>query len=90
VTGCFKNVFDDNPTTVFPVHPDFVGHATPQILMGKKSGLDNIAIWSKKLNIDLNDDEAMAVLKEVKLQSHDLKRVLTEGEFREIVERVRG
>jgi len=89
VTGWFKNVFDDNPTTVFPVHPDFVGHATPQILMGKKSGLDNIAIWSKKLNIDLNDDEAMAVLKEVKLKSHDLKRVLTEEEFRGIVERVK-
>ena len=83
-------MFEENPTTVFPVHPDFVGHATPQIVMGKKSGLDNIAIWSKKLNIDLTDDDAMAVLKAVKLQSHDLKRVLTEDEFRGIVEGVKG
>jgi isopropylmalate/homocitrate/citramalate synthase len=89
VTGWFKNVFEENPTTVFPVHPDFVGHATPQIVMGKKSGLDNIAIWSKKLNIELTDDEAMAVLKEVKLRSHDLKRVLSENEFKEIAEEVR-
>ena len=89
VTGWFKNVFDDNPTTVFPVHPDFVGHDRPQIMMGKKSGLDNVALWSKRLNIDLTDDEAMAVLKEVKLTSHDLKRVLTEEEFREIVEGVK-
>jgi isopropylmalate/homocitrate/citramalate synthase len=85
----FRNVYDKEPTILFPVRPGFVGHAEPQIMMGKKSGLDNIAIWSKKLNIDLNDDEAMAVLKEVKLKSHDLKRVLTEEEFREIVGEVK-
>jgi isopropylmalate/homocitrate/citramalate synthase len=38
VTGWFKNVFEAHPTTVFPVHPNFVGHDTPQILLGKKSG----------------------------------------------------
>jgi len=90
VTGWFKNAFDSNPTTVFPVHPDFVGHEAPQIVMGKKSGLDNIEIWSKKLGITLGEEEALAVLKEVKLKSHDLKRVLTEGEFREIAERVKN
>ena len=84
VTGWFKNAFESNPTTVFPVHPDFVGHEAPKIVMGKKSGLDNIEIWSKKLGIELNDDEALAVLQKVKLKSHDLKRVLTEDEFREI------
>ncbi|MBW1692197.1 MAG: hypothetical protein JRJ70_15910, partial [Deltaproteobacteria bacterium] len=45
VTGWFRNVFEQNPTTVFPVHPDFVGHAPPQIVMGKKSGLDNVNLW---------------------------------------------
>lgn len=89
VTGWFKNVFEENPTTVFPVHPDFVGHAKPEIMMGKKSGLDNIAIWSKKLNLEFTDDEAMAVLKQVKLKSHDLKRVLTENEFQQIAEKVK-
>lgn len=88
VTGWFKNVFEKHPTTVFPVHPDFVGHDTPKIVMGKKSGLDNIAIWSKKLGIELNEDEAMDVLMAVKLRSHDLKRVLTEKEFMGVVEEV--
>lgn len=86
VTGWFKNAFDTNPTTVFPIHPDFVGHEVPRIVMGKKSGLDNIDIWSKKLGIELSEDEAMDVLMAVKLKSHDLKRVLTEEEFRQIVE----
>ena len=89
VTGWYKNVFEENPTTVFPVHPDFVGHEAPRILMGKKSGLINIEIWSKKLGIELSEEEALDVLGEVKLKSHDLKRVLTEDEFGEIVKRVK-
>jgi isopropylmalate/homocitrate/citramalate synthase len=82
VTGWFKNIFENHPTTVFPVHPDFVGHAAPRIEMGKKSGLDNIEIWSKRIGIELGEKEAMEVLNEVKLKSHDLKRVLMEDEFR--------
>jgi isopropylmalate/homocitrate/citramalate synthase len=90
VTGWFKNAFDTHPTTVFPVHPDFVGHEAPRIVMGKKSGLDNIEVWSKKLGIELTEDEAMDVLKAVKLKSHDLKRVLTEEEFKEVAENIRA
>ena len=88
VTGWFKNAYDENPTTVFPVHPDFVGHEAPQIAMGKNSGLDNILIWSQKLGVELTEEDALTVLQEVKLKSHDLKRVLTEAEFMEIVKRL--
>ncbi len=90
VTGWFKNAFEKNPTTVFPVHPDFVGHEAPKIAMGKKSGLDNIWVWAKNLGIELSEEEAMEILLEVKLKSHDLKRVLTEREFEEICEGRRG
>jgi len=84
VTGWYKNVFQSDPTIVYPVNPDFVGHEPPSILMGKKSGLDNVELWARKLNIELSEDEALAVLKEVKQRSHDLKRVLTEDEFTKI------
>ena len=87
VTGWFKNAFEKNPTTVFPVHPNFVGHEAPRIVMGKKSGIDNIEIWSKKLGIQLNDEEALAVVQKVKLKSHDLKMTLTEDEFKEITKK---
>jgi len=86
----FRNVYDTEPTILFPVRPGFVGHAEPQIVIGKKSGPDNIKMWAQRLNIDLNDDETLAVLKEIKLQSHDLKRVLTEKEFQEITEKVKA
>ena len=85
VTGWFNNVFEKDPTTVFPVHPGFVGHEDPKILMGKKSGLDNIKIWSRELGVELGEDQAMSILAEVKLKSHDLKRVLTKEEFKKIV-----
>ena len=90
VTGWYKNVFEKDPTTVFPVRPEFVGHEMPQIVMGKKSGVDSVAVWSQKLGIELSEEETLAVLSRVKLRSHDLKRVLTEDEFREITENVKG
>jgi len=90
VTGWYKNTFEADPTTVFPVNPDFVGHEKPKIVLGKKSGLDNIAIWSKQLDIELDEDEALEVLGKLKLQSHDVKRVLTEEEFRKIAQEVKN
>ena len=84
VTGWYKNVFEQSPTTVFPVNPEFVGHEDPRILMGKKSGLDNVEIWAKKMGIEIGEADAMEVLKKVKQKSHDLKRVLTDAEFRKI------
>ncbi len=90
VTGWYKNVFEKDPTTVFPVRPEFVGHERPKIVMGKKSGIDSIAVWSQKLGMELTEEEALAVLGQVKLKSHDLKRVLSEDEFREIVEKVKA
>jgi isopropylmalate/homocitrate/citramalate synthase len=62
----------------------------PQIVMGKKSGLDSISVWSKKLGIELTEEEALAVLAQVKRRSHDEKRVLTEEEFREIAGKVKA
>ena len=36
------------------------------------------------------EEDALKVLREVKLKSHDLKRVISESEFRDIVERVKA
>jgi isopropylmalate/homocitrate/citramalate synthase len=90
VTGWYKQAFEKDPTTVFPVRPEFVGHEMPQIVMGKKSGIDSISVWSEKLGIEFTEEEALAVLTQVKLKSHDLKRVLTEDEFRKIAENVKA
>ena len=90
VASWYYKVFKEHPLELFPVHPDFVGHRAPKILMGKKSGVDSVFKWAEKLGIELNKDEAMDILKQVKQRSHDLKRSLTEDEFREIVQRVKS
>lgn len=90
VTGWFRNAFDQHPTTVFPVHPDLVGHERPRILMGKKSGLDNIHLWAEKLGIQLSEEQALELLGRVKQHSHDHKRVLSEAEFLKLAEAVAG
>ena len=90
VSMFYNNVYEKNLTTVFPVHPDFVGHRGPKIGMSKKSGVTNVRIWAKKLNMELTDEEVEEVLQEVKSQSHDKKKALSEDEFREIVQNIKA
>jgi isopropylmalate/homocitrate/citramalate synthase len=89
VTGWFRNAYEGDPTTLYPVRPQFVGRDHPKILMGKKSGIDNIWVWAEKLNISFSQDEALALVQAVKLKSHDQKRVLTEDEFLELAETIK-
>jgi isopropylmalate/homocitrate/citramalate synthase len=89
VASWYKNVYHQYPTEIFPIRPSFVGHRPPQILMGKKSGADNVILWSEELGIKLNENEVKEVLNQVKLRSLSLKRVLNKDEFRKIAENVR-
>lgn len=90
VTGWFRNAYEDAPTTLYPVHPNFVGRDAPQILMGKKSGVDNVMVWAAQMGITVDNDEALEIVRLVKIKSHDLKRTLIEKEFEEIVQTVKG
>ena len=90
ITSWFRNTFEQYPTEIYPVNPKFVGHRAPQILMGKKSGVDNVAMWSQKAGISLDDDETMDVLMQVKQCAHELKRPLTEDEFKKIAVAVKN
>ena len=80
----YKRVYEQYPTELFPVRPEFVGHRAPRVVMGKKSGLDSVAIWADKLGIELAKEEIEGVLRQVKQRSYDLKRLLSEDEFRKI------
>jgi len=80
----YKRIYEQYPTELFPVRPKFVGHRAPRVVMGKKSGLDSVAIWADKLGIELTKEEIEGVLRQVKQRSYDLKRLLSEDEFQEI------
>lgn len=86
----YRRLYEQYPTDLFPISPKFVGHREPRILMGKKSGLDSVAIWAEKLGIELTEEETEEVLRQVKQRAYDLKRPLTEDEFREITQGARA
>ncbi|GIU91735.1 MAG: 3-hydroxy-3-methylglutaryl-CoA lyase [Acidimicrobiia bacterium] len=84
-----KNVGDADLLEPFPYRPELVGQPPPEIVLGKGSGLDSVAIWLGKIGIyDAETKEIEAVLAEVKAKSLEKKRLLTEDEFREVVQQV--
>jgi len=90
VVSWHRNSRETYPRETVPIDPAIVGHRGPRYVMGKKSGIDSIGIWSEKLNIQLDKEQGMETLRRVKLLSHDLKRQLTEEEFADIANAVRA
>jgi len=90
VANWYKNNYKQNPTEISPILPQFVGHKATNVVMGKKSGLDSVAMWADKLGIKLTDVEIEGVLRQVKQRSYELKRLLTEDEFRKITQEAKA
>jgi isopropylmalate/homocitrate/citramalate synthase len=85
----YKRLRDKFPTYQIPVRPEFIGHAKPEILMGKKSGMDNIDFWTEDMKIELTKEEKTEILNLVKDKASDVRRLLTRDEFKEIVMKVK-
>ncbi len=77
------------PQAIEPFSAELVG-ARRQIVLGKKSGLDSIALKGKELGIEIPESQRAAVLTAVKNRSIAERRLLTDSEFRSIVEQVCG
>jgi isopropylmalate/homocitrate/citramalate synthase len=83
-----KNVGDDL-LEPFPYRPELVGQSGPEIVLGKGSGLDSVAIWLGRHGIyDAETKEIEAILAEVKGRSLAKKGLLDDDEFRDIVREV--
>lgn len=89
IVSWVKNSGTAHLTEAFPFRPELVGQPSPEIVLGKGSGLDSILIWLDRLGLGpAEGDEAMEMLQEVKARSL-AKRVLIDGdEFHEIAETV--
>ena len=83
-----KNVGDDL-LEPFPYRPELVGQAGPEIVLGKGSGLDSVAIWLGRHGIhDAETKEIEAILAEVKGKSLAKKGLLDDDEFLDIVREI--
>ncbi|HEX7097605.1 MAG TPA: pyruvate carboxyltransferase [Acidimicrobiia bacterium] len=89
IASWVKNVGDADMTEAFPYRPELVGQGRPQIVLGKGSGLDSIAVWLDRHGIeDATTEEIEEILREVKARSLEKKGLLDDDEFLAIVEKV--
>ena len=72
------------PEAIEPYSAEMVG-ADREIVLGKKSGLDSIAIKAQQLGIEIPEAKRAAVLAAVKAKGIATRQLLSDSEFREIV-----
>ncbi len=76
------------PEAIEPFSAEIV-HARREIVLGKKSGLDSVAIKSRELGLDVPEAQRPTVLAAVKRKGIEKRGLLTDEEFRAIVAEVR-
>jgi len=86
----FNNAADQAILELFPVHPRFVGNKMHDPALGKKSGRANIRTCAEKLGLDLNKEEILSVLTEIKAKGYEKRGLLSETEFKQIVARIKA
>ncbi len=87
-SGAVASQFHD-PPAIEPYSSELVG-AERGIVLGKKSGLDSIRIKAGELGLDVSEGELPAVLEAVKKAGTKKRGLVTDAEFRRIVNRKRG
>src|SRR5579864_8810830 len=87
IASWWQNCGESNATELFPYRWDVVGQAPAKIVLGKGSGIDSIRAALKSMGVDFTEEEAMQVVMAVKELSLGTKRLLTDEEFRGVVEK---
>lgn len=86
IIATWVNNVGDDLLEPFPYRPELVGQAPPEIVLGKGSGLDSIAIWLARNGITDADTKTLeAILAEVKGRSLAKKGLLDNDEFLAVV-----
>ncbi|HEY5622325.1 MAG TPA: pyruvate carboxyltransferase [Gammaproteobacteria bacterium] len=87
IANWFKNCGKEHQTELFPFRPELVGQPEADVVMGKGSGIDSVRLWLDKIGEEATDEEAMAILKEVKALGGSTKQLLTIEQFKDIANR---
>lgn len=91
IASWVKNVGSEHLTEAFPFRPEMVGQSGPQVVLGKGSGLDSVAIWLDKMGFPpASEEQTLAILTEVKSTSLQKKGLLSEDDFGKIAQGVLG
>jgi isopropylmalate/homocitrate/citramalate synthase len=88
IAGWVRMCGEESPTEIFPYHWDLVGQQPAQVVLGKNSGLANVAIWLDRLGLEASDEERERLLALVKERSLANKDLLDETAFVELYDDV--
>jgi isopropylmalate/homocitrate/citramalate synthase len=80
----------EHQTELFPFRPSMVGQKEPEIVIGKGSGIDSIKDRLSRFQINTDDRQAMDILMAIKDWGLIHKKLMTDDEFRTIVEKTIG
>ncbi len=88
VAGFVRRARAEHPLEFVPFASELVGQKPVSIVLGKNSGMPSMQEWCEKLKVNASEDQMMAMLGLVKEKSFEKKDLLTEDEFKVIVDRV--
>ena len=83
-SGAVANQFHI-PEAIEPYSSDIVS-ADRKIVLGKKSGVASVQLKAKELGLDVPEDKIAPILAEVKSQGTQKGRLVTDDEFRRVVQ----
>ena len=86
-SSLWENAKNVDPLIMLPYSWTLTGHRMPRLLLGKKSGKDNVRVWLENAHrsTDLSKEQMSQLLTAIKEKSYAVKRDLTMDEFLEIV-----
>src|ERR1700684_349894 len=85
IASWFENCGEENATELFPFRSEVVGQAPISVVFGKGSGIDSVKWGLRRIGVQFTEEEAMRVVAAIKEFSLQRKRLLTDDEFREVV-----
>jgi isopropylmalate/homocitrate/citramalate synthase len=78
----------NKPLAMFALNPAFIGHKAG-VVLGKKSGIKSIDVKLEQLGLSVDENVKQELLNQVKQEAIKQKRILSDEEFIEIVNRVK-
>lgn len=86
VAGFVRKAREKHPLEYVPFAPELAGQEPVTIVLGKNSGLPSIQEWCEKLNVQASEEQMLEMVRLVKEKSFEKKDLLTEDEFKVIVD----
>ena len=86
ISGWLRNCGEEQALELCPYRWDLVGHAAPEVVLGKNNGADSIKIWLERIGRPVPDDATITeILQKVKDRALAKRGLLTLRDFEDIL-----